>query len=159
MGVKRLLKINGLYIILEILPPAVRRLYVGFKCRVCMQLADDSLPQHFVCCEAIMLGGSFAGQRQLLQGVRLRRYTDEREVCRCKAYSFPHHARSGRCYASSEGPFCGSCGKPTDVKVGKIEKEMRSPSRPYVNYNSYASACCEAEVFDDANLTIPYSED
>lgn len=102
MAVKRQLKLNEIYIIQEVLQPLSRGSLVGYRCKVMLQQADDHLPRHYLSCEAVILGGPFGGQRLILQGVRLRHDADQRTVCRCPAYAFPHHLGKGRCNPASQ---------------------------------------------------------
>lgn len=144
MSVKRQLKPNEIYVIQAVLPPLKAEDFVGYRLRLTMQLADDFLPRHFLSVEGVPLGGTAAGQKVLLQGVRLRLAESQRPVCRCKAYSFPHHQGKGRCYYNSVEPFfCGACGKPCDYK-----SEVNT-----------VSSCCEAELFEDCELTKSYTKE
>lgn len=156
MSVKRPLKINGTYHIVETAEAStLRPKIVGYRCRVVMQLADDSLPRHFVAAEVVMLGGPCVGERLLLQGVRLRFYTDERETCGCRAYSFPHRRGSGGCYAKDDGPFCGECGKSTEALYRRADPEEKRSLNDDVRW---ISKCCQGEVFEDPELKNHYSE-
>lgn len=80
------------------------------------------------------------------------------EPCTCKAYSFPHRYAGGKCLSKHHGPFCGDCGQPAEAKredfgYGALEawgqrfthRDVRTVSR-----------CCEADLYENASLTIEY---
>lgn len=157
MSVKRQLKLNDLYIIQDVQPPLARQEFVGHKLRITMQLDDSYLPRHYLAVEGVLLGGPHAGQKRILQGIRLRRFDDARQVCRCKAYGFPHHQGKGSCYALDPGPFCGECGKPTKAKWSRVEPEQKTPGH-LTSDDAFYSSCCEGEVFEDPELKTPYGE-
>lgn len=158
MGVKRTLRQNEIYTIQEVLPPLPRPALVAYRCRVLLQMADDHLPRHFLSVEAILLQGPLAGQRTALQGVRLLHAADERETCRCRAYSFPHRTGKGHCRALLAGPFCGECGNEATYSTRRREPEEfvggLSTSR-----HIHRSTCCGAPLFADCELKVSFSED
>lgn len=80
--------------------------------------------------------------------------------CTCKSYGFPHRPESGRCLSGAGSLFCGECGDPCETR------EVNQGIGPY-EYWGYCgfdrrmatvSHCCEADVYEDASLTIEYSE-
>jgi hypothetical protein len=80
--------------------------------------------------------------------------------CTCKAYSFPHRAKSGRCYAAQPGPYCGECGQPCDAKREDFGHGVTEFWGHVSNHRDVhtVSCCCEAEVFSNASLTNPYHD-
>lgn len=82
-------------------------------------------------------------------------------VCTCKAYAFPHRAKGGSCHAKQSGPFCGECGEPAeattdDFGIGTTEFWGHVSTHRDIQT---VSRCCEADLFEDASLTIPYHND
>lgn len=78
--------------------------------------------------------------------------------CACKAYSFPHRPKSGRCFSTERGPFCGHCGKPCETRredhgIGAYEYCGRTGIHSNI---VSVSECCGDDVFEDASLTIEY---
>lgn len=78
-------------------------------------------------------------------------------TCTCKGYRFPHRATSGKCVDDGGGAFCGACGDPcrvTTVDFGIGDYEYCGARGVHRDLRE-VSACCEAEVFEDASLTEP----
>jgi len=78
--------------------------------------------------------------------------------CTCKSYAFPHRPKSGRCMAGAGSLFCGACGDPceaneVDQGIGAYEAWGRCGVDTCM---ATVSDCCEADVFENASLTIPY---
>lgn len=159
MPVQRKLQPNEIYIINEVLPPLDPKSYVGYKLRVTLQLADDHLPRRFLAVEGVLLQGPEAGQKVLLQGVRLRRDEGQRPVCSCRAYPYPHHKGKGSCYASSEPPFCGDCGRPCTPVAWKESTHSEAWGVRQLDHSEGVdSSCCHADLYEDAELTKKWSE-
>lgn len=79
-------------------------------------------------------------------------------VCRCAAYKFPHRAGSGVCRADEAGPFCECCGQPAkavyvDFGYGVTEYWGSISTHRDVQV---VSDCCEARLFQDAELSESY---
>lgn len=148
MPVKRKLEKDKTYTMLEILEHPNKAQLTGYRIRVTMQLDDSPYPRHFLAVEGLVQTGPLSGRFVQLYGVRLLR-TYEKIVCNCRAYSFPHHAGKGACFAQFEGPFCGQCGQPTEFRSVRLEpwEDVNNPSR-----NALVSKCCDAPVFEDAEL-------
>lgn len=86
--------------------------------------------------------------------------TQRKAPCTCKAYAFPHREHSGKCYAGQLGPYCGDCGHPTEaarIDFGHGRTEYWGSVSNHSDIQT-VSTCCEALVFDDASLTVPYCE-
>lgn len=79
-------------------------------------------------------------------------------TCACKAYTFPHREASGKCYAKQPGPYCGECGQPAEAKRMDFGYGVTEAWGVVSNHSDVqtVSTCCEAPVFEDANLTKPY---
>lgn len=80
------------------------------------------------------------------------------DTCRCKAYKFPHRLGSGKCVGDESGPFCGHCGMPccataVDNGIGAYEYWGQKGVHKQIDIES---DCCNASVFENANLTINY---
>ena len=83
------------------------------------------------------------------------------DICRCKLYNFPHRLGGGMCVGNLPGPFCEDCGQPCrakliDVGIGAYEYWG---DKSVDSNKVWASDCCEASVFQDAELTEYWEEE
>jgi hypothetical protein len=147
--VKRLLRIGDIYSIREpfgATPPELR----SERIRVLVQLPDGHLPGGVLAVEGIIQSGRHEGERFYVQARLL--HSPGGNVCRCRAYNWPHRAGGGLCFAFDAGPFCGDCGKPTEVR----SERMDTPNGRWEWTDR--SSCCEAELYDDPELKQPFGE-
>lgn len=80
------------------------------------------------------------------------------ETCTCKAYGFIHRKGGGKCLGKHHGPFCGACGEPADPKQEDFGYGVTEFWGRVSNHRDVrtVSRCCEAELYEDASLTIEY---
>lgn len=144
--VKRQLHAGEIYSIREVFGPTPPELR-SERIRVLVQLPDGHLPQRVLAVEGIIQSGRHTGERFYVQARLLHSPGDN--VCRCRAYSWPHRSGGGRCYAIEAGPFCGNCGKPTEVRAALVDYPTQKEK--YCDI----SMCCEASLYEDAELKQP----
>ena len=87
-----------------------------------------------------------------------RRLRPVAAVCRCSAYRFPHREGGGKCFAAVDGPYCGACNAacvPTLEDYGYGETEFWGSVSVHRDVQ-VVSDCCEAAVYEDASLSIPF---
>ncbi len=131
--VKRPLRIGLTYVLTKAHGPTADDL-VGKHLRVEVQEPDAHLPPRVLAAQCTALSGKFANTRVYVQG-QFRLFNEKTQtVCHCKAYGWPHRLGSGPCWGLSQGPFCGSCGRPTQAVLYSV------------------SVCCSAKLFKDAAL-------
>lgn len=147
--VKRLLRIGDIYSIREPFGPTPPELR-SERIRVLVQLPDGHLPGGVLAVEGIIQSGRHEGERFYIQARLL--HAPGGNVCRCRAYSWPHRRGGGLCFALEPPPFCGDCGRPTEARSERTD----TPGGKW-EWADY-SACCEAELFADAELKQPFGD-
>lgn len=83
------------------------------------------------------------------------------DTCTCKSYGFPHRLASGKCHGAQSGPFCGDCGEsaePKSVDFGYGVTEYWGSVSTHRDVQ-IVSTCCEADLFEDASLTVNYEHE
>ncbi len=86
----------------------------------------------------------------------LRNVNSTSDHCCCKAFDIEHDEGIDGCLSNEEGPFCGSCGQPSETEtedVGFGPGEFWGSKYSDIQIID-VSICCGDLVFRDPSLTL-----